>query len=70
MLENTGVHAYLGQAPNIKTPAYLIAAAEIVTVEGRHPGAFGLLSGKAIAPTPLDTGWTASEVLTAVKGTP
>ena len=53
MLENPGVHAYLGQAPNIKPPAYLIAAAEIVTVEGRHAGAFGLLSGKAIAPTPL-----------------
>jgi hypothetical protein len=69
VLENTGVHAYLGQAPNIKTPAYLIAAAEIVTVEARHSGAFGVLTGNAIAPTPLDSGWTASKVLTAVKGT-
>jgi hypothetical protein len=69
VLENTGVHAYLGQAGNIKTPAYLIAAAEIVTVEGRHAGAFGVLTGKAIAPTTLDTPWTASKVLAAVKGT-
>src|SRR6201996_8564334 len=30
VLENTGVHAYLGQAGNIKTPAYLLAAASIV----------------------------------------
>jgi hypothetical protein len=69
VLENTGVHAYLGQAANIKTQAYLLVAAEIVTVEGRHAGAFGLYNGKAIAPTPLDSGWTASKVLAAVKGT-
>ncbi len=68
-LENTGVHAYLGQAGNIKTPAYLIAAAEIVTVEARHSGAFGVLTGKAIAPTPLDVPWTASKVLSAVAKT-
>ncbi|MFZ0040577.1 MAG: ferritin-like domain-containing protein [Solirubrobacteraceae bacterium] len=69
VLENTGVHAYLGQAGNIKTPAYLIAAAEIVTVEGRHAGAFGILAGKAVAPNTLDVPWTAEKVLKAVKGT-
>jgi hypothetical protein len=69
VLENTGVHAYLGQAGNITTKAYLLVAAEIVTVEGRHSGAFGLLTGKAIAPTPLDSGWTAAKVLSAVAGT-
>ena len=69
VLENTGVHAYLGQAPNIKTAAYLITAAEIVTVEGRHAGAFGSITGKAIAPTALDTPLTASQVLAAVKAT-
>lgn len=39
VLENTGVHAYLGQAGRIKTPAILGAAATIVTVEARHAAA-------------------------------
>jgi len=69
VLENTGVHAYLGQAGNIQTPAYLLAAASIVTVEARHSGAIGSYLGKAIAPTPFDTGWTAAKVLAAVKAT-
>jgi hypothetical protein len=69
VLENTGVHAYLGQAGNIANPAYLLVAASIVTIEARHSGAIGLYLGKAIAPTPFDTGWTAAKVLAAVKGT-
>jgi hypothetical protein len=69
VLENTGVHAYLGQAPNIKEGKVLLTAASIVTVEARHSGAIGLFLGKAIAPAPLDTGWTAAKVLAAVKGT-
>ncbi len=69
VLENTGVHAYLGQAGNIANPAYLLAAASIVTVEARHSGAIGIYLGKAIAPVPFDTGWTAAKVLAAVKGT-
>ncbi|HTU97406.1 MAG TPA: ferritin-like domain-containing protein [Solirubrobacteraceae bacterium] len=69
VLENTGVHAYLGQAPNIKEGKVLLTAASIVTVEARHSGAIGLFLGKAIAPAPLDTGWTAAKVLKAVKGT-
>jgi hypothetical protein len=69
VLENTGVHAYLGQAPNITEGKVLLTAASIVTVEARHAGAIGLFLGKAIAPGPLDTGWTAAKVLNAVKGT-
>jgi len=66
VFENTGVHAYLGQAGNIKNPAYLLAAASIVTVEARHSGAIGLYLGKAIAPKPFDTGLPASTVIKAV----
>jgi hypothetical protein len=69
-LENTGVHAYIGQAFNITTPAYLAVALSIVTVEARHSGAIGLYLGKPITPNgPFDTGYTASKVLAAVKAT-
>ncbi len=76
VLENTGVHAYSGQALNIKTPAYVKAAVSILTVEARHASVIGLLNegsapaGSAITPDgPFDTPLTASKVLAAVKGT-
>jgi hypothetical protein len=70
VLENTGVHAYIGQAFNITTPAYLGVALSIVTVEARHSGAIGLYLGKPIAPNgPFDNGYTAAKVLAAVNGT-
>jgi hypothetical protein len=70
VLENTGVHAYLGQAGNIKTPAYLLAAASIVTIEARHSGAIGSIIDKSISPNgSFDNGWTAHKVLAAVKST-
>jgi rubrerythrin len=72
VLENTGVHAYLGQAGNIKNPAYLGAAASIVTIEARHAGAIGLINGTGggIAPNgPFDTPYTAAKVLAAVTAT-
>jgi Ferritin-like domain len=70
VLENTGVHAYLGQAGNIKTPAYLLAAASIVTIEARHSGAIGSIINKPISPNgSFDNGYTAARVLAAVKAT-
>jgi hypothetical protein len=75
VLENTGVHAYLGQVLNIKTPAYVAEAGSILTIEARHASVIGLLneaspSGAGIAPDgPFDKPWTASKVLSAVEGT-
>jgi hypothetical protein len=70
VLENTGVHAYLGQAPNITEKKVLLTAASIVTVEARHSGAIGLYLGKPIAPSgPLDKGFSAAKILAAVKST-
>jgi len=72
-LENTGVHAYSGQALNIKTPATVAAALSILTVEARHASVAGLiLTGKPSGLSPdgsFDTPFTASEVLKAVGKT-
>lgn len=73
VLENTGVHAYSGQALNIKTPAYVKAAISILTIEARHASVIGLLNdptGKSIAPNgPFDTPLPAGKVLKAVEET-
>src|SRR6202171_3439666 len=73
VLENTGVHAYSGQALNITHPKYVKAAVSILTIEARHASVIGLLndpSGEMIAPDgPFDTPLTAAKVLAAVKGT-
>lgn len=72
VLENTGVHAYSGQALNIKTPAYVKAALSILTIEARHASVIGLLNGAKGMITPdgaFDTPYTAQKVLAAVKGT-
>jgi hypothetical protein len=73
VLENTGVHAYLGQLTNIRTPAYLAAAGSIALIEGRHAAVIGSIindTPSGIAPNgPFDTPETAAQVLTAVAGT-
>jgi hypothetical protein len=75
VLENTGVHAYLGQVLNIKTPAYVAAAGSILTIEARHASVIGLLNeatptGAGIAPNgPFDKPWTAAKVLKEVEAT-
>lgn len=76
VLENTGVHAYSGQALNIKTAAYVKAALSILTIEARHASVIGLLnegatpSGTDMTPNgAFDTPLTAAKVLAAVKAT-
>jgi hypothetical protein len=73
VLENTGVHAYSGQALNIKSAAYVKAAISILTIEARHASVIGLLNdptGESIAPNgPFDTPLPATKVLAAVKET-
>jgi hypothetical protein len=76
VLENTGVHAYSGQALNIKSAAYVKAALSILTIEARHASVIGLLnegaapSGTEMTPSgPFDTPLTAAAVLKAVKET-
>ena len=72
-LENTGVHAYSGQALNITTPATVRAALSILTVEARHASVIGLIarnSRKGISPDgAFDTPFTARQVLKAVAAT-
>jgi hypothetical protein len=68
VLENTGVSAYNGAAPSIKSKEVLAAAGSIVQIEARHAAAINLLVGKS--PTPnegFDVPLTKAQVLTAVK---
>ena len=70
VLENTGVHAYLGQVGNVKNGKVLAAAGAIMTIEARHAAEINSILGKSITPDgPFDTGFTAAKVLAAVKGT-
>jgi len=75
-LENTGVHAYLGQAGKIQTPAVLATAATIVTIEARHAAAVALVAGNQLDAengiTPdgaFDTPLSKGAILKAVKKT-
>jgi len=65
-LENTGVGAYNGAAPSLKSKEVLTAAGSIVQVEARHAAAIDLLIGAS--PTPnegFDKPLSKSEVLAA-----
>jgi hypothetical protein len=79
VLENTGVHAYHGQVPRLKSKALLIAAAEIATVEARHAAAIATILGDkpytdksdtSITPDgAFDVPYSMKKVLKAVKAT-
>jgi hypothetical protein len=64
VLENTGVGAYNGAAPSLRSKQVLAEAGEIVQIEARHAAAVDLLIGKS--PTPngaFDLSLTKAQVL-------
>jgi hypothetical protein len=68
VLENTGVGAYNGAAPSLKSKQVLASAGSIVQIEARHAAAIDLLIGKS--PTPnegFDKPLTNATVRGAVK---
>ena len=75
-LEDTGVHAYLGQVPNIKAKAVLVGAGRILPVEARHASwirdirfSGGTSSPETPAPAGFEDGFSKSKILAAVKAT-
>lgn len=66
-VEDAGVHAYLGQAPNIKTASILLTAASIVTVEARHTGAVRAMLHRNPTDGPFDKGLTKQQILGIVS---
>jgi Ferritin-like domain len=69
VLEDTGVKAYQGQAPNIKTPAILKAAISIHPVEARHASWIRNIAGQQPAPDAFNPAADMATILAAVKGT-
>ena len=76
VLENTGVHAYLGQVGNIKTKAVLAGAGSILPVEARHAAWIrdirfhgGTAPVSTPAPAGFEEGYSKAKILAAVKAT-
>jgi serine-rich repeat adhesion-like glycoprotein len=65
--EDTGVSAYNGAAPEIKSKEVLAAAGSIVQVEGRHAAAIRLQNGAEPAPEAFDPSLPKAKVLKAVE---
>jgi rubrerythrin len=66
-LENTGVSAYDGAAPMIKSKELLATAGSIVQVEARHAARVRLARNEPPAPNAFDPTLTQAQVLKAVK---
>jgi rubrerythrin len=65
--EDTGVSAYNGAAPQIKSKEVLEAAGSIVQVEARHAAAIRLQTGAEPAPVAFDPALSEAKVLKAVE---
>lgn len=65
--EDTGVSAYNGAAPQIKSKEVLAAAGSIVQVEARHAAAIRLQNGEEPAPDGFDPTLDEAMVLKAVE---
>jgi rubrerythrin len=65
--ENTGVSAYNGAGPAIKSKEVLGAAGSIVQVEARHAAAIALQNGQEPAPSAFDPSLEEKQVLKAVE---
>ena len=66
-LEDTGVSAYNGAAPSIKSKEVLAAAGSIVQVEARHAAAIRLQNGEEPSPEAFDPTLDEAQVLKAVE---
>jgi hypothetical protein len=68
-LEMTGVQAYKGQAPFIRSRALLAAALSIHSVEAKHTAWVRLIAGRVPIPVPLDKPLTRQNVLNKLART-
>jgi rubrerythrin len=66
-LEDTGVSAYNGAAPMIKSKEVLAAAGGIVQVEARHAAAIRLQNGAEPSPVAFDPPLDEKQVLKAIE---
>ena len=76
VLEDTGVHAYLGQVGNIKNKTVLAGAGRILPVEARHAAwvrdirfSGGTTPPTTPAPAAFEDGFTKARILAAVNST-
>jgi Ferritin-like domain len=76
VLEDAGVHAYLGQVPNIKAKAVLLGAGRILPVEARHAAwirdirySGGNSPSTTPAPASFEDPFSKAKVLALVKST-
>jgi hypothetical protein len=68
-LEDTGVQAYQGQTPFIRSDAVFKAAISIHPVEARHAAWIRNLAGQPPAPVAFNPALSKAQVLSAVAGT-